>query len=139
MGVSFYPGLWGERDSPPCLILTVFTIWTEWAATLNVYVIYPNCMIYVWVQFCALCPDFSEVILSFNTKSFIMPHTMLLLKEQSSGSYTKGLICSFYQRNIHKVLLKEQSCIFLHLLFISVQISLPHFHIKVFQSSPILY
>ena len=61
MGLSSYSELWGKWDSLPCLIVTVFTIWTKWATTLNVCVIYPNCMIYVPVQFLHCAQFFQEL------------------------------------------------------------------------------
>ena len=51
-----------------------FTIWIKWAATRKVCLIYPNSIIFLPVQFYALCPVLSGVIWRFNTKSFIMPH-----------------------------------------------------------------
>ena len=77
LGVSFYTGLLGEWDSPHSLILNIFTIWTEWATTPNVCVIYPDNLIYLPVQFDALCPVLSRVLLNFNTKCLIMPHAAL--------------------------------------------------------------
>ena len=67
----------GKWDCPPCLILNIFTIRTKWATTPNVCVIYPNSMIYLPVQFYALCPVLSGVTLIFNTKCLIMPNTTL--------------------------------------------------------------
>ena len=45
--------------------------------TPNVCVIYPNSMIYLPVQFYALCPVLSGVMLSFSIKCLIMPLTAL--------------------------------------------------------------
>ena len=69
--------VWGKWDVAPCLILNIFTIWTKWATTPNVCVIYPNSMIYLSVQFYALCPVLSGIILIFNTNFPIMPHITL--------------------------------------------------------------
>ena len=80
LGVSFYPGLWCKWGIPPSLILNIFTIWTEWAATPKVCIIYPDSMIYLPVQFHALCSVLSRVLLSFNTKCLIMPHATLIKK-----------------------------------------------------------
>ena len=105
LGVSFYPGLWGKWDRSPCLILTVFVIWTERATTPNACVIYLSCMIYVSVQFYALCPFLLGVTLSFNTNCLIMPYTTLL---KSASGITK---CdSYYEvrrnRRINRELLE---------------------------------
>ena len=80
----------GKWDCPPCLILNIFTIRTKWATTPNVCVIYPNSMIYLPVQFYALCPVLSGVILIFNTKCLIMPNTTL----QCLRTVTLNDICS---------------------------------------------
>ena len=47
------------------------------ATTPNVYVIHPNSMIYLPVQFYALRPVLSGAIMSFNTKYLIMPRATL--------------------------------------------------------------
>ena len=82
--------VWGRWDGPPYLILNIFTMWTKWATTPNVRVIYPNSMIYLPVQFYALCPVLSGVILIFNTKCLIMPNTTL----QCLRTVTLNDICS---------------------------------------------
>ena len=78
LGASFYLGLWGKWDSASCLKETIFRIQTEWDTTPNVCVIYPNSMIYLPVQFYALCPVFLGVILSFSIKCLIIPRTTLI-------------------------------------------------------------
>ena len=70
--------MWGKWDSPPSLILNIFTIWTKWVTTPNVCAIYPNSMIYPPLPFYALCPFLSGVILSFNTKCLVMARTTLI-------------------------------------------------------------
>ena len=79
--------MWDKWDGLPCLILNIFIIWNKWATTPNVCVIFPNSMIYLPVQFNALCRVLSGVILIFNTKCLIMPHTTLQCL--TNYSYTK--------------------------------------------------
>ena len=69
----------GQMRQSPCLKLTIFTISTEWDKTPNVSVIHPNSMTYLPVQFYALCPFLSGIILSFTTNCLIMPHSTLKL------------------------------------------------------------
>ena len=86
--------VWGKWDGAPCLILNIFTISTKWATTPTVCVIYPNSMIYLPVQFYALYPVLSGIILIFNTKCLIMPHTTLqCLRTVTLNDICSDLIC----------------------------------------------
>ena len=71
----------GQMRRYPLPHTKYFTIWTKWATTPTVCVIYPNSMIYLPVQFYALYPVLSGVIMIFNTKCLIMPHTTLLTQQ----------------------------------------------------------
>ena len=73
----FTPGC-GENETVPSALNKQFLQYNLSIIQLLMYVFfYHNNMIYLSVQFYALCPVLSGVILNFSIKCLIMPHTTL--------------------------------------------------------------